>query len=267
MKKLALALFALAACQNESPTPAAATAAASAPAPSATGAPSATASAVTTATATVAATAPATPPVSAEFVEISAAKPLRVEHVACEQRAIAVVSGSAKAPAGALQPGDWILSRGKGTYDITGAALVVSARTGVGQACDATKTPEKVEAKILKANAARDLAFADKKMHAHLDADDRAVAPFAYVGRLEGTAPVAEHAHDGSWEVLCAYEAAGTFTLAGSAARLSPKTCVTVPPNTKHAWAPDTNTALRAFQIYEPPGPEQRFKALAAKEK
>jgi len=137
---------------------------------------------------------------------------------------------------------------------------------GKDHACAAAE-PGQLEAKIIRASAAPDLAFAGGKMHVHLDADDRAIAPFAYVGRLEGTAPVAEHAHDGSWEVLCAVEAAGTFTLAGVANRLAPKTCVTVPPNAKHSWVPDANSTLRAVQLYAPPGPEQRFKALAAKEK
>ena len=37
-----------------------------------------------------------------------------------------------------------------------------------------------------------------------------------------------------------------------------------VPPATKHAWKPDEGSTLVAIQLYTPPGPEQRFKALAA---
>ena len=245
MNKLTLLLLALAACNGGAPAPAAAPAA--------------------PASASASATAIGSGPLSAEFVDLTKA-PLHVEHVACEQHVVAIVTGNASTPAGQLHAGDLLLSQGKGSYDVTGSALVVSARVAKDHAC-APDEPGKLEAKIVRASAAPDLAFAGGKMHAHLDADDRALAPFAYVGRLEGTAPVAEHAHEGSWELLCAFEAAGTFTLAGQSQRLSPRTCVTVPPNTKHSWAPDANSTLRAVQLYAPPGPEQRFKALAAKER
>ena len=39
---------------------------------------------------------------------------------------------------------------------------------------------------------------------------------------------------------------------------------VPVPPGVKHSWKPDPGTKLVAVQFYSPPGPEQRFKALAA---
>ena len=89
------------------------------------------------------------------------------------------------------------------------------------------------------------------------------VSPNAYMGRLEGIAPVAEHVHPDSWEILCAVDAAGTFTLDGKDQRLGPKQIVVVPPNTKHAWKPDDGKKLVAIQLYGPPGPEQRFKKLA----
>ena len=51
-------------------------------------------------------------------------------------------------------------------------------------------------------------------------------SPELYLGHLEGTAPVAEHSH--------------------------------------HAWRPKAGSKLVAVQMYSPPGPEQRFVALAA---
>jgi mannose-6-phosphate isomerase-like protein (cupin superfamily) len=69
--------------------------------------------------------------------------------------------------------------------------------------------------------------------------------------------------HPDSWEILCAVDAAGTFTLDGKDQRLGPRQVVTVPPATKHAWTPDEGSNLVAIQLYAPPGPEQRFKALA----
>ena len=103
-------------------------------------------------------------------------------------------------------------------------------------------------------------------MSARLDVGPKA-SPDLYLGRLEGTAAVAEHVHEKSWEVLAAIDAAGTFTLDGKEQRLGPRQVVFVPPNTKHAWKPDQGSKLVALQMYSPPGPEQRFIALAAAEK
>jgi hypothetical protein len=117
---------------------------------------------------------------------------------------------------------------------------------------------------VVKADASRDVSFMHGTMHARFDLDDRNVAPSFYFGHLSGTAAVPEHAHAGTWELLCAVEAAGTFTLAGTPSHLGARTCVTVPPDTKHSWQPDAGSTLSALQMYWPPGPEQRFKKLAA---
>jgi mannose-6-phosphate isomerase-like protein (cupin superfamily) len=87
--------------------------------------------------------------------------------------------------------------------------------------------------------------------------------PALYLGRLTATASVPEHAHDGSWEILCAIDAAGTFTVAGVDHRLGPRQVVTIPPGTKHAWRPDPGSTLVAVQMYTPPGPEERFRKMA----
>ena len=42
-------------------------------------------------------------------------------------------------------------------------------------------------------------------------------------------------------------------------------TTLAVQPPLEHAFEPDGRTDLFAVQLYMPPGPEQRFKALAAK--
>ena len=76
-----------------------------------------------------------------------------------------------------------------------------------------------------------------------------------------------EHVHEGSWEIVAAIEASGTFSLDGKEERLRPQQIVLVPPGTKHAWKPDPGTKLVAIQMYSPPGPEQRFYALAAADK
>ncbi len=119
---------------------------------------------------------------------------------------------------------------------------------------------------VVKGTAAPELRWAKGAMRAHLDVTP-AASPDLYLGRLEGTAPVAEHAHVASAEILVALEGAGTFTIDGAPTRLVAPRIVVVPPGAKHAWTPEAGVKLVALQLYEPPGPEQRFVALDAAER
>ena len=201
-------------------------------------------------------------PVSAEFVELGASG-FHTEHVACEQRIVALTKGKASVLGETLAPGDVLVTQGTGGYDVKGDGLLVFAiaRPFV---CEPNQFTT-INKHVFRAKAAPEVRWAGGKMLAHLDVE-KDNAPFAYVGRLEGTAAVAEHAHDASWEVLCAVEASGTFTLDGKAQHLAGKTCVSVPPKAKHSWAPDAGSKLLAVQFYSPGGPEQRFRTLAAQE-
>jgi mannose-6-phosphate isomerase-like protein (cupin superfamily) len=116
---------------------------------------------------------------------------------------------------------------------------------------------------VIRSSKASELTWGGGAMHAHLDAE-KDVSPDFYFGRLAGTAPVTEHMHAGSWEALFAFEATGTFTIDGHPQKLGRYGVAYVPPDTKHSWAPDPGSKLVAFQIYDPPGPEQRFKGYAA---
>jgi mannose-6-phosphate isomerase-like protein (cupin superfamily) len=202
-------------------------------------------------------TPPPAPPIEARFVDVASA-PTAIPLAACHQLFVAAVRGTVTASGQTLSAGD-VLATTAGPVDLRGDGAAVVATTAV--------TPCSVPQHVVLASTAPELTFMGGTMHAHLDLDDRAVAPTAYVGRLAGTAAVAEHVHDTSWEILCAVEAAGTFTLAGQPQRLGPRTCVAVPPGTKHSWRPDAGSSLSAVQFYSPPGPEQRFKKLAAEAK
>jgi mannose-6-phosphate isomerase-like protein (cupin superfamily) len=176
---------------------------------------------------------------------------------ACNEDLVTPVTGTATIGDVHLATGDVLVIRGvpekNETLSGSGLALIVAAQDS---GC-VTRT------RVVRATQARELTFAGGTMHAHLDIDDRDVASF-YLGRLSGTASVPEHAHEQSWEVLCAVEASGTLTLDGKESRLGPRTCVSVPPGAKHSWKPDPGSNLVAVQMYSPPGPEQRFKKLAA---
>lgn len=204
------------------------------------------------------------PPIEAHFATVGANA---VEHwaeiVDCVQSIVVGVSGSVEVTSpdsnATLGKGDAITLSGKGNFDVRGAGAFVRARV-TSSTCDPI-----AKSKLFRAAAVKPLTWAGGKMHATLlvEKDD---AKFVYAGLLDGTAGVAEHVHERSWEALCAIEAAGAFTLAGIEQRLGPKTCVFVPPNTKHSWTPDAGSTLSAVQFYVPAGPEQRFRGLAGAE-
>jgi mannose-6-phosphate isomerase-like protein (cupin superfamily) len=208
---------------------------------------------VATATATATPTSP-----SAEFHDLSATG-IDVPFAACHEVLVTAITGSAAVDGEQLAPGDVIAVRGlaekKPKLSGQGISLVVAAND---EGCVTRK-------RVVRASQASVLRFAGDAMRAQLDVDDREIASF-YLGRLSGTAGVPEHMHDQSWEILCAFEASGTFTVGDKESRLGPRTCVSIPPRTKHSWTPDRGSNLVAVQMYSPPGPEQRFKKLAADE-
>lgn len=204
-------------------------------------------------------------PAQASFFDVTK-DPRRIEHVACETRATVVVRGKVRAASfvpqdkpmdESLVAGDVMLTQGQGRYDLVGDGVVLFAILQP-PACD-PPLAQGVTKKVIRGKDVPEIRL-PSGLAVHLDVEG-ANATVAYLGRLEGAAAVPEHVHDGSWEVICAVEAAGTLTIAGAPARLGPRTCLQVPPKTKHAWQPDPGSKLVAVQIYTPPGPEQRFKA------
>jgi mannose-6-phosphate isomerase-like protein (cupin superfamily) len=202
----------------------------------------------------------AEPPVVASFIELDPdpGKPFVV--MPCHEQILAVVRGSATVEGEQLATGDVLVVRvAPPILNATGNATVLAAAIREKD-CDM-----KPYEHVVRAADAPELTFMHGAMHAHLDVDST-VSPTAYLGRLSGTAAVAEHTHPQTWEVLCTLAARGTFTLAGQSKRLGVRECVSVPPDVKHSWQPDEGNPLVALQMYWPPGPEQRFKKLAADE-
>jgi len=119
-------------------------------------------------------------------------------------------------------------------------------------------------------SASKDLAWAGGAMHARLGFEGDKQR--ASVGLLFASkdASVAQHQHDGSWEVLAVLRGGGTLRHAKAAGAtdmsslsVTDGTVALVPQGTQHAWQPGGAKPLVAVQIYAPPGPEQRFKTLA----
>lgn len=199
-----------------------------------------------------------TPPVTAQIIHLSMT-PFKVEHVACEERIVDVAKGRATANGETLGEGDILITQGKGSYDLTGEGIAVFA-IARGSNCEPPVPP--MTKKVVRASDAPELSWAFGHMHAHLDAESK-LSPLVYVGRLSGDGPVAEHAHAGTWEVLAAVEGSGNFRLDGQDYALHDEEVVVVPPDMKHSYTPKEGEHLRAIQLYWPPGPEQRFRALA----
>jgi mannose-6-phosphate isomerase-like protein (cupin superfamily) len=99
-----------------------------------------------------------------------------------------------------------------------------------------------------------------------------ASAPRASLGVLVGAAraSVAEHVHDGSYELLTAIVSDGMVQVAGGAegqlghqAIVRPGDPQVIPAGVRHSWQPAGTLPLVAVQAYAPGGPEQRFRALS----
>lgn len=75
---------------------------------------------------------------------------------------------------------------------------------------------------------------------------------------LPAGANVATHVHAGETELLYVLEGSGTMSIAGQDVAVTPTSVIQIPPNTRHAFT--ATSAVRALQLYTPPGPEQRFK-------
>ncbi len=80
----------------------------------------------------------------------------------------------------------------------------------------------------------------------------------ASILQLPAGAKVAEHLHVKETEMLYILEGAGTMTVAGTDVPVTATSVIQIPPNVKHAFV--ATAAVRAFQVYTPAGPEQRFK-------
>ncbi len=197
-------------------------------------------------------------PASARFLAL----PAKLEPPICSRVFVAAAKGNLNVGEHALSEGDVLVLLHPMPFEVRGSGKAVYVEVPLGSDRCAVKTRPSPETKLVKAGAAPALVWGQGAMQAHLDVEkDR--SPEAYFGRLSGTLPVAEHAHAGSWEVLVAVEGSGSFVLDGAPHEVHDESVVVIPAGKKHAWKPVTGKKLVAFQLYLPPGPEQRFRSLA----
>jgi mannose-6-phosphate isomerase-like protein (cupin superfamily) len=122
---------------------------------------------------------------------------------------------------------------------------------------------------IFNLRGATDLAWASGGFGAKILVDPTLARSMASVTLLGIGSPtgVAAHVHENEWEMLAILSGAGTMSLGkGTEAKrveVRPGSLIAIPKGTLHAFVP-TELPVTAIQLYVPPGPEQRFRKLAA---
>jgi hypothetical protein len=129
--------------------------------------------------------------------------------------------------------------------------------------------------RIVDLQEARDWSWEQGQAHARIAFDDGR-ASFGLLA-MSRTAPMPEHAHERAWEVIGLLAADGQLRVEPERGeptawtrptpelrRLVDGDVATVPPRARHQFVSSGDQVLFAIQLYVPPGPEQRFKALAS---
>ncbi|MFO0760989.1 MAG: cupin domain-containing protein [Byssovorax sp.] len=122
---------------------------------------------------------------------------------------------------------------------------------------------------VIDLRARPDLAWEGGARHARLgfEADS---SPRASLGLLilSKDAPVAEHVHHTEWEILAALEGEGELLIRSKVGEehvaLADGVATIVRPDMLHSFRPSGQKRTFGIQVYTPPGPEQRFRKLAA---
>ena len=111
-----------------------------------------------------------------------------------------------------------------------------------------------------------DLAWGGGAYHARLGFEDGSASLESLVASKSAAVP--QHVHDHEWEILAILSGEGTLarTVGGREddTPIAAGTLASIAPGVPHAYRPAGTSPLIAVQLYLPPGPEQRFKRLAA---
>ena len=170
-----------------------------------------------------------------------------------------------------VAPGSGITLRAKG-----GAARIVLvvaavdmpvAKAAAAKAAPWTSRPVPVAS--LDLATATDLVWGKGAYHARIGFGAE-TSPHASLGLLKMSpdSAVAPHVHEKEWEHMAILQGEGDFVQGtGEDERTlhaSNGVAFSVPPAVRHQWKPAGSRSFLGIQVYTPPGPEQRFKKLAA---
>jgi mannose-6-phosphate isomerase-like protein (cupin superfamily) len=122
------------------------------------------------------------------------------------------------------------------------------------------------EVKSIELDKQPDLSWGDGAYHVRLGFEDGSAALETLM--CSKNAAVKEHAHDKEWEILAVLSGEGKLVRKPGGKTeevpIAPGTLAANPPGVLHSYVPAGTSPLVAIQLYTPPGPEQRFKKLAA---
>src|SRR5262249_31765662 len=137
-------------------------------------------------------------PMAVSFADL----PAKIPMAPCKEVAIAMVDGTATALGEKLDAGDVMLVRGGDPFEVAGAGVIVEVDQPGSEGCSEKRSMTK---QVVRIAATPELTWAKGTMHARLQLGEKQNAAF-YLGRLEGSAPVVEHVHKGTWEILASIE-------------------------------------------------------------
>ena len=171
-----------------------------------------------------------------------------------------------------VAPGGGITLRAQGgpariALIVVTAGEPLAAKAAIAKPSAWTARPGSVAS--IDLSSAPDLAWGKGAYHARIGfAADASPRASLGVLRMSADGTVPPHVHDKEWEHMAILQGEGDFIQGeGEAERtlhVSDGVTFSVPPATRHEWRPSRSRALVGIQVYTPPGPEQRFKKLAA---
>ena len=170
-----------------------------------------------------------------------------------------------------VAPGSGITLRAKGGAArlvlVVAAVDMPAAKVASTKAAPWTSRPAPIAS--LDLATATDLTWGKGAYHARIGFSAEG-SPHASLGVLKMSADsaVAPHVHEKEWEHMVILQGEGDFILGTGeeerSVHASSGSTFSVPAATRHQWKPAGSRSFLGIQIYTPPGPEQRFKKLAA---
>lgn len=116
-------------------------------------------------------------------------------------------------------------------------------------------------------SAKPDLAWNGGSHHARIAYEQDGPASMSFL-TMSKNASVPEHAHDKEWEFLAIVDGEGELTRkTGGKTAIAGSTFTSIAPGNAHGFRASGTKPTFAVQMYWPPGPEQRFKKMAAEAK
>jgi len=154
----------------------------------------------------------------------------------------------------------------------TGGAPLVEAKSAFERDAAALAwTTRSAPITVVDVASVPDLSWANGAAHARVAIDAADARASLGVLLMSPDMQVAQHQHESSWEILGALRADGTMRRGQAKAskelassEVKDGVMVAVPSGVEHAFVPGGTRPLVAVQLYVPPGPEQRFRKLAA---